>query len=77
MLYCFHTKMSEDATAAGSSTAEQEAPVPSDKVKLRLLLTNGQKADFIFSPGDTIEYVKRHVFENWPSGIEDIIPTTS
>jgi hypothetical protein len=46
-----------------------EESVPGDKIKLRLLLSNGQKADFVFVPTETIQQVKTFVFEHWPSGM--------
>jgi hypothetical protein len=44
------------------------AVVPKDKVGLRLLLSNGKKADFLFQPTDTVAAVKQSVFEQWPKG---------
>lgn len=52
----------QEATASTSQ-------VPADKIQIRLLLSTGKKADFIFDPSVTVLQVKQHVFDNWPAGL--------
>ncbi|KAI3648001.1 hypothetical protein MP228_008222 [Amoeboaphelidium protococcarum] len=49
-----------------AQTSESTTVTPADKINLRLLLTSGQKADFLFSAQDSILYVKNFIFEHWP-----------
>uniref|UniRef100_A0A672NN80 Ubiquitin-like 3b n=1 Tax=Sinocyclocheilus grahami TaxID=75366 RepID=A0A672NN80_SINGR len=40
-----------------------------DTVNLRLILVSGKTQDFTFSPNDSATEIARHVFENWPAGM--------
>ncbi|KAI3639236.1 hypothetical protein MIR68_002766 [Amoeboaphelidium protococcarum] len=64
-------KAGDDADVVKSNveaaqTSESTTVTPADKINLRLLLTSGQKADFLFSAQDSILYVKNFIFEHWP-----------
>lgn len=39
------------------------------QVNLRLILVSGKTQDFTFSPNDSATDIARHVFENWPAGV--------
>lgn len=45
-----------------------ETAIPADKINLRLLLSNGMKADFIFAPSESVAVIKQHIHTNWPAG---------
>jgi len=50
--------------------------VPSDKVNLRLLRVNGSRSDILVNAKDTIDTVKQQIFDSWPKGWTDEVPTS-
>ncbi|KAI9335338.1 ubiquitin-2 like Rad60 SUMO-like-domain-containing protein, partial [Obelidium mucronatum] len=50
--------------------------VPEDQVCVRLLLISGLKTDLLFNPTDSIETVKRRIFDAWPSDWTGETPET-
>jgi hypothetical protein len=62
------TDKDEEITSQ-SSSEPKEAPVPSDKVRLNLLLVSGRKLIIDTDKDDTITQVKTLVLKQWPTGI--------
>jgi hypothetical protein len=52
-----------------------EGKIPDNKVNLRLLLTNGKRADFMFDSTTTVEQIKKSVFDTWPKGMGNFLAT--
>ncbi|KAI9015971.1 ubiquitin-related domain-containing protein [Hyaloraphidium curvatum] len=40
--------------------------VPPEKINLRLLLVSGRKTDMLAGPQESVEAVRRRVFDSWP-----------
>jgi len=56
----------ENTTNDSPATAINNDKISSDKVNLRLLLVNGKKTDILCDPTETIESIRKRIFENWP-----------
>ncbi|KAJ3070085.1 hypothetical protein HK102_006763, partial [Quaeritorhiza haematococci] len=54
------------AGTGGGPTVVVNDKVPDDKVNLRFLLVSGKKTDMMFGGGDSIEVVRKRIFESWP-----------
>jgi len=59
----------ENTTNDSPATAINNDKISSDKVNLRLLLVNGKKTDILCDPTETIESIRKRIFENWPKGL--------
>ncbi|KAH8555659.1 hypothetical protein BGW37DRAFT_478100 [Umbelopsis sp. PMI_123] len=69
------TDKDEEITSQ-SSSEPKEAPVPSDKVRLNLLLVSGRKLIIDTDKDDTITQVKTLVLKQWPTEWNINAPTT-
>lgn len=56
---------SQISTAASSNT-KRSAPIPSDVIRLDVLLTSGQRKFFDFAPTTSIYDVRETIFRDWP-----------
>lgn len=54
--------------STATSSAVRRASVPSDRVRLDLLLTTGQRAAFDFGQDASIVDVKQELWNSWPQG---------
>ncbi len=64
--------MSQDAINASTGTVSASVivneTVPETRVNLRFLLVTGKKTDMLVDPKNTIETVKKAIYEVWPKG---------
>jgi hypothetical protein len=58
----------DEETTSQCSSEPKEAPVPSDKVRLNLLMVSGKKLVIDTEKDDTITQVKVQVLKQWPKG---------
>ncbi|KAI9287516.1 ubiquitin-related domain-containing protein [Umbelopsis sp. AD052] len=66
----------DEETTSQCSSEPKEAAVPSDKVRLNLLLVSGKKLVIDTEKNDTITQVKMQVLEQWPKEWNINAPTT-
>ncbi|KAI8579512.1 hypothetical protein K450DRAFT_241338 [Umbelopsis ramanniana AG] len=66
----------DEETTSQCSSEPKEAAVPSDKVRLNLLLVSGKKLVIDTEKNDTITQVKMQVLKQWPKEWNINAPTT-
>ncbi|CAO3684298.1 unnamed protein product [Umbelopsis ramanniana] len=66
----------DEETTSQCSSEPKEAPVPSDKVRLNLLMVSGKKLVIDTEKNDTITQVKMQVLKQWPTEWNINAPTT-
>ncbi|KAJ3052307.1 hypothetical protein HK097_006560, partial [Rhizophlyctis rosea] len=54
------------ATSSSGPPVVINDKIPSGQVNLRLLLVSGKKSDVLVLPSDTVEAVRKKVFDSWP-----------
>ncbi|TPX40004.1 hypothetical protein SeMB42_g06167 [Synchytrium endobioticum] len=67
-------------TPTSSTQPEQHQPASnanSNQVGLRLLLVSGKKHDVLADPTETVDAVRRRVYENWPKDWSEETPESS
>ncbi|TPX33975.1 hypothetical protein SmJEL517_g03196 [Synchytrium microbalum] len=66
----------EEVTPSSTTPITHPAPnkVDNETIKITLLLVSGKRSDLVVSPSDTVEAIKRRIFENWPKEWSEELP---
>ena len=51
-----------------SNSTFSQAGIPSDKIRLDVLLISGQRRFFFVDPSNTVKAVREKIWEEWPEG---------
>jgi hypothetical protein len=51
-----------------TNSAFSQAGIPSDKVRLDVLLISGQRRFFLVDPANTVKAVREKIWDEWPEG---------
>lgn len=51
-----------------SNSTFSQAGIPSDKIRLDVLLISGQRRFFLVDPSDSVKAVREKIWQDWPEG---------